>query len=257
MIKFTPLFSGSKGNCSLVRSGSVNILLDIGYSYKSIVARLAEEGLAPKDIDAIVITHEHSDHVSALPMWTKKCSTTVYAPQAITDLICQRAYCSTVVEVSGKFDVKGVTVTPYECSHDVVSCFGYKFTDGDGSFASITDTGCESQCTVDFLKDCKTIQIECNHDVDMLKKGPYSFPLKRRILSDYGHLSNAQTAGILQKLIGSEVKNVVLAHLSEQNNTKELAFAQVVAMYTANDVTEGKDVTVYVVDQYKNDITIV
>lgn len=256
MIKFTPLFSGSKGNCSLIRSDGVNVLLDIGFGYKAIVKRLEELNISPKDIDAVVITHEHTDHVSALPMWTKYWpSTKIFAPKGIADLICQRSYSPDVTAIDGEFEIKNLRVTPYCCSHDAVCCYGYKFCDGQSSFASITDTGFVDQCAVDFLSDCKIIQIESNHDVNMLMKGDYSYPLKRRILSDFGHLSNEQTAEFLQKLIGTSVKIVVLAHLSEKNNTKELAFSQTVSRYALSGIVEGRDVTVYCADQYRNEVT--
>ena len=98
--------------------------------------------------------------------------------------------------------------------------------------------------------------LESNHDVDMLVKGEYSYVLKQRILSNYGHLSNAQASDVLRRLIGSKVKNVILAHLSEKNNTKEIAFNAVVNMYASNGLTEGKDVNVYVAEQHKNEVTI-
>lgn len=256
MLKITTLFSGSKGNCSLLQSDKVNILLDLGYGYASTVARLKTMNLTPSDISAIVITHEHTDHIAALPMWTKKCSTTVYAPKGIADFVRQRAYVSEVVEVDGSFIIGDVTVDTYECSHDAVSCLGYRFTSQGESIASVTDTGCVSQALIDFLSPCKTVQLESNHDVDMLKHGPYHYLLKTRILSDYGHLSNAQTDEVIELLAGTRVKNIILAHLSENNNTQELAFAGAVNALQKRGLVEGKDVKVYVATQRGFGITI-
>ena len=255
MFKISPLFSGSKGNCSLIQSDNTNILLDAGYGYRYILRALESHGLTPKDIDAIVITHEHTDHIAALPLWTKTYPTPVYAPTLIADYIRQRVYFAEVYDISGSFTVGDIAVDVYECSHDARCCFGYRFSLGDSRFACVTDTGCVTDELVEFLTPCSTIMLESNHDVDMLVKGEYSYPLKQRILSDFGHLSNAQAAELLYKLIG-KTQNVILAHLSEKNNTRELAFSSVVNMYAANGVVEGKDVQVYVAEQYKNEVTI-
>ena len=255
-IKVSPLFSGSKGNCTLIQSGSVNILLDAGFSYKSILRALAERNLTPKDISAFVITHEHTDHISALPLWGKSCATPIYAPTPIADYLRQRVYFCEVHEIDGSFTIGDVTVDVYECSHDARSCCGYRFSNGNCHFACVTDTGCYNDKLIDFLSPCSAIMLESNHDVNMLLKGEYSYVLKQRILSPYGHLSNAQAAEVVQKLAHSRVKTVILAHLSEKNNTKELAFNATVQALNECGLTEGRDVTVFVADQYKNEVTI-
>ena len=256
MIKVSPLFSGSRGNCTLIQSEKVNILLDAGFSYKSILRALAERGLSPKDIDAIVVTHEHTDHISALPYWGKSCSTPIYAASPIADYLRQRVYFCEVNEIGGSFVVGDVAVDVYECSHDARSCSGYRFSNGCGLFACVTDTGCYDDKLIEFLSPCQAIMLESNHDENMLKNGEYPFPLKQRILSPYGHLSNAQAAEVVQKLGSSDVKTIILAHLSENNNTKELAFNATVAALRDCGLVEGRDVTVYVADQYKNEVVI-
>ena len=256
MLKISPLFSGSKGNCTLIQSDNTNILLDAGYQYRSIVRALESRGLTPKDIDAIVISHEHTDHIGALPLWTKTYPTPVYAPELIADYIRQRVYFAEVYDVCGSFSVGNVAIETFECSHDARCCFGYRFSSGESHFACVTDTGCVTDALVDFLSPCAAIMLESNHDVDMLVKGEYSYVLKQRILSDFGHLSNTQAADILHRLLGQNIKNVILAHLSEKNNTRELAFSSAVNMYTAAGITEGKDVNVYVAEQHKNEVTI-
>ena len=255
MLKISPLFSGSKGNCTLIQSDNTNILLDVGFSYRAIIRALAAKGLAACDIDAIVITHEHSDHIGALTLWSKHCRAPVYAPRPIAGYLEQRTFAE-VRAVSCDFVIGDVVVEMYECSHDARCCYGYRFCCGQSYFASVTDTGCVTDNLVEFLAPCSAIMLESNHDVDMLVKGEYAYPLKRRILSDFGHLSNAQATEVLCRLIGRKPKNIILAHLSEQNNTRELAFNSAVNMYTANGLTEGKDVNVYVADQYDNEITI-
>ena len=256
MLKISPLFSGSKGNCTLIQTDNTNILLDAGFNYQSIVSALACRNLTPRDIDAIIITHEHSDHVKALPMWTKKTPTPVFAPSPIADCIQQKVYFSEVYSINGNFRIGDVYVETYKCSHDADCCFGYRFTAGGQYFACVTDTGCVTDELVQFLAPCSTIMLESNHDVDMLMKGEYHYVLKKRILSDTGHLSNDQATEVLSRLIGNGLKNVVLAHLSENNNTHELAFCSAVNMLMTRGLIEGKDVNVYVADQYKNEIVI-
>ena len=256
MIKVSPLFSGSRGNCTLIQTQHTNILLDAGFGYKAIANALERKGLAPSDICGIVISHEHSDHIGALSQFCKLWSTPVYAPKPIADYLREKVHPSTVTAIDGRFILGDVTVDTYECSHDARCCFGYRFNSDNNYFACVTDTGCETDELVAFLSPCETVMLESNHDVDMLSRGDYPYPLKQRILSKFGHLSNAQAAAILKRLVGSSVRNVILAHLSEQNNTKELAFNSVVSMYAEMGVVEGKDITVYVCDQYKNEVTI-
>ena len=256
MLKISPLFSGSKGNCTLIQSDNANILLDAGFNYRAIVQALFARGLTPTDIDAIVISHEHGDHVNALPTWSKCAHTPVYAPHLIASYLQQKMCVTDVRPITCDFKIGDVIVESYQCSHDARACYGYRFCCGAHYFACVTDTGCIGNTLIDFLAPCSAIMLESNHDVDMLLKGEYSYPLKRRILSDYGHLSNVQASEILSKLIGTQVKNVILAHLSEKNNTRELAFNNAVNMYTAQGLTEGKDIMVYIADQYKNNITI-
>ncbi|MCH5151795.1 MAG: MBL fold metallo-hydrolase [Clostridiales bacterium] len=255
MLKISPLFSGSKGNCTLIQSDNTNILLDAGYSYRSIVRELEKRGLAPNDVDAIVITHEHGDHVGALPNWAKHVATPVYAPKPIADYVSKRAVFCEVYGICGSFEIGNVAVDVYECSHDASCCCGYRFSSGGSKFACVTDTGRVTDALVEFLTPCPTIMLESNHDEDMLLKGDYSYLLKQRILSDYGHLSNRQAAEVLKRLIG-KAQSVILAHLSENNNTRELAFSSAVNMYAANGVVEGKDVKVFVAEQRDNEVSI-
>ena len=256
MLKISPLFSGSRGNCTLVQTDKCNILLDAGYHYKQVIARLADFDITPADITAIVLTHEHSDHISALPYLTRGLQAKVYAPKAICGTVAQRTFCSEVLPIENSFKLDDVSIDLYQCSHDSADCVGYRFSYNGESVASVTDTGKTDGLLVDFLSPCKGILLESNHDVDMLNNGPYPYVLKRRILSDYGHLSNEQTAQVIARLKGSNVKHIVLSHLSEQNNTKEIAFSTAVNALNSVGLIEGRDIKIYVADQYANRITI-
>lgn len=255
MISVTPLFSGSRGNSTLIRTDRTALLLDAGYGFRAIEQKLKSLGVSPQQIAAVVVTHEHTDHVSALPVWSRHFHTKVFAPPLVsTYLAMQGVY--NVEEVRDFFEVDDVSVHTYKCSHDARNCFGYRFTAKNQSVASVTDTGEASAELVPFLAQCRTVVLESNHDLDMLWKGDYPVYLKNRINSKYGHLSNTQAAEVLVKLVGSSVENVILAHLSQQNNTKQTALNTVTQAYEKCGVKVGKDVKVYVADQYENEVTV-
>ncbi len=240
----------------MVQVNNTFLLLDIGYNYNSVVTALNNLGVSPEQIEGIVVTHEHTDHVSSLTMWSRYFDTPVYLPTAILHEVINKTYCTRVVELDGKpFVVGSANVDMFCCSHDARACYGYRFGDGTNFVACVTDTGVASDELADFLLPCSTVMLESNHDEAMLKNGSYPYPLKQRILSQFGHLSNQQTAVILQKILGKNVKNIVLAHLSEHNNTPELAFASALCVCNSLGIVEGRDVNIYVANQHKNGVT--
>lgn len=254
MVKIFPLYSGSGGNCTLVQSDNANLLVDVGLGCRATLSALKMYNLSLSDITAIVVTHEHSDHIGGISSFVSHSPVPVYAPKAIADLVAKRAVCCDVSGIADVTEIADLRIDRYECSHDAAACYGYRFSDGTNSVATVTDTGCVTTGLVDFLAPCDRIQLESNHDVDMLKSGPYPYPLKRRILSDFGHLSNDQATQVLSDLVGSNVKSVILAHLSEHNNTAELAFNNVVNMYADKGLVEGRDISVYVAKQHDNTV---
>lgn len=254
MVKIFPLYSGSGGNCTLVESDNANLLVDVGLGCRATLSALKMYNLSLSDITAIVVTHEHSDHIGGISSFVSHSPVPVYTPKAIADLVAKRATCCDVSGIADVTEIADLRVERYECSHDAAACYGYRFSDGTNSVATVTDTGCVTTGLVDFLAPCDRIQLESNHDVDMLKSGPYPYPLKRRILSDFGHLSNDQATQVLSDLVGSNVKSVILAHLSEHNNTAELAFNNVVNMYADKGLVEGRDISVYVAKQHDNTV---
>lgn len=254
MVKIFPLYSGSGGNCTLVQSDNANLLVDVGLGCRATLSALKMYNLSLSDITAIVVTHEHSDHIGGISSFVSHSPVPVYAPKAIADLVAKRATCCDVSGIADVTEIADLRVERYECSHDAAACYGYRFSDGTNSVATVTDTGCVTTGLVDFLAPCDRIQLESNHDVDMLKSGPYPYPLKRRILSDFGHLSNDQATQVLSDLVGSNVKSVILAHLSEHNNTAELAFNNVLNMYADKGLVEGRDISVYVAKQHDNTV---
>ena len=254
MVKIFPLYSGSGGNCTLVQSDNANLLVDVGLGCRATLSALKMYNLSLSDITAIVVTHEHSDHIGGISSFVSHSPVPVYAPKAIADLVAKRATCCDVSGIADMTEIADLRIDRYECSHDAAACYGYRFSDGTNSVATVTDTGCVTTGLVDFLAPCDRIQLESNHDVDMLKCGQYPYPLNRRILSDFGHLSNDQATQVLSDLVGSNVKSVILAHLSEHNNTAELAFNNVVNMYVDKGLVEGRDISVYVAKQHDNTV---
>lgn len=253
MIKIIPLFSGSRGNSTLVRTSTQNILLDLGYGFRTMVAKLNSIGLDPRDISAILITHEHRDHICALKPWEKHFHTPVYAPVLAANFICQKSCCN-VTPVCGDFEFDDARVSVFRCTHDAIQCFGYRFYDGKVYAALVTDTGETTAKLVKFLAPCEKILLESNHDVDTLNRGAYPYLLKQRILSKFGHLSNVQAAKTLSQL--DNVRAVVLGHLSQQNNTKELAFKAAATVFENKKLVVNKDIALYVADQYQNNFEI-
>ncbi len=254
MITITPLFSGSRGNSTLIRTEKQTILLDCGYGFRALSMKLKSLSVDPRET-CVVITHEHSDHISALKNWTKYYHTDVYAPQNTSMILANRCFCD-AREVCGEFDVQDVHVDVYQCSHDATNCYGYRFTYKNERVASVTDTGFATPELSAFLSPCKSIILESNHDVDMLWHGEYSYFLKQRIASDFGHLSNDQATEVLAQLIGTKVRNVILGHLSQQNNTARVAYDTAQKMYSQKGVKVGLDVCLYVADQDENGVTV-
>ena len=256
MSKLTTLFSGSHGNSTLIQHGKTTLLVDAGFSVGAIKGALDGVGITPDDVDAILITHEHSDHVSALPRWTEHFGTPIFAHKKLQDCLTQKAPCGNFVFFDSAFEVGSLGVEFIPCSHDAVSCVSYRFFDGKKYTAICTDTGVMTRQMVNFLQQASTVVLESNYDEDMLSRGSYPVWLKQRIASKSGHLSNLQCASVVQQLLQGKVKNLVLGHLSQNNNTKEMAFAQALSVLQANNVKEGKDVRLFVADQYLRGATL-
>ncbi len=224
-IKVFPLFSGSKGNCTLVSSKNANILIDAGCGKMKTGKKLKEIGIDFSDIDGILITHCHSDHTKYLKDIEEQSHAKVYCSEEIACHIKAiiEDYPENVFEINGRFEIKELTVTPFSLPHDE-KCTGYKISYSDESFTYMTDLGYFDDELFPTIMGTDKILIEANHDEDMLKNGGYPYLLKRRILSNYGHLSNANCAKVCEKLYKSGTKEFILGHLSEENNCPELAY---------------------------------
>ena len=217
------LSSGSKGNTTYIESGNTKILIDIGNSCKYVINKLEEMGINSTDIDAILITHTHVDHVKGLKVFLKKNNPILYVTKGMLgDLDYIDNY--RIID-SNNFIIKDLSIDVIKTSHDAPDSVGYIINSNDSSIVYVTDTGYINNKYFKLLSNRDLYIMESNHDVEMLNKGPYPFKIRQRILGDKGHLSNYDSARYLSLFVGNRTKCIVLAHLSEENNTRKLAYA--------------------------------
>ena len=223
--------SGSTGNCCLVRHGGDGVLIDAGISARRIRASLAEAGQPPAGLRAILITHEHSDHIKGLSVLLRSAPVPVYAPEAVAAHLCRTVPGAQPfvrpVEQEVPFPVGALTVTAFPTPHDTPQSAGYRLDAQGVSAAVCTDTGCVTEVMRRHLAGTSIALIEANHDTELLQNGPYPPPLKRRILSARGHLSNDDCALLAAELCAGGTRTLVLGHISRENNTPALALRAV------------------------------
>jgi len=231
MTTIRTLASGSSGNAALLSCGETHLLIDIGVSCRRVCQALAARGLKAEDLAAVLITHEHSDHISGLATYIKKYRTPIvctpgtarqlaFRLAGIEDLLRPAALGETVA-----FPEAEVTLLP--TSHDCRESAAFHIAGPDGAVGYLTDTGYIIDETGRRLLGADLLVLESNHDVDMLRAGPYPYQLKKRILGEHGHLSNAAAAEYAVKSVRAGTRSILLAHLSDENNTPELALLTV------------------------------
>ena len=228
MMRFASLGSGSRGNALVVEVAGTRLLLDCGFGAGETAARLARLGLAPDDLDAVVVTHEHDDHVGGMPRFARKYAVPVYLTYGtLTALDSERSAIAeiTVIDSHTRFAVGDIEVCPYPVPHDAREPAQFVFGDGNVSLGVLTDTGSSTPHIESMLSGLDALVLECNHDVDLLVNGGYPVALKQRIAGRFGHLDNSAAAELVAKLDCSRLQHFVAAHLSQQNNTPSLARA--------------------------------
>lgn len=239
-MKFCTFASGSSGNCSFLTQGETKILIDAGISMRRIKTSLATLDHIIDELNGIFITHDHSDHISALKMLLKYYEIPIYATWD-TYLGIIRYY----PEATGRINIlkAGESMTlgemeilPFATPHDAPGSVGYRVNAGDKSFALVTDIGFCSSNVLNAVQGSDTVVLEANHDVAMLMNGPYPYYLRERILSKYGHLSNCDCGHFAVSLAESGTQRIILAHLSDKNNTPELAKHEVSRALAGMDV---------------------
>ena len=228
-MQVTVFASGSSGNCLLLSDGSDHILIDAGISLRRIEGALRQAGLSMKEIGGVLITHEHSDHISGLETMARRFDTPFFAPRTVSARLRGRFPALEnrfhTIPVGEEFSIGGLRVTAFHTCHDTDESVGFRIR-GSGIYAHATDTGCVNEEILSFLLGADTVLLESNHDLDMLRFGPYPVALKRRILSSRGHLSNEDCARTALTLAHAGTSRIILGHLSRENNTPAKAMTE-------------------------------
>lgn len=240
----SPLFSGSSGNAILTGSERTKILVDAGISCKRIEEALLSIGENVNGIKGILITHEHSDHISGIKVLSKKHHIPVYATEKTWEACSEKLEVSpelTRVISKNDFYINDLLIEPFELPHDAADPVGYCVSSGARKVAVATDLGYFPKAIEYKLHSCDLVLLEANHDLDMLISGRYPYALKQRIKSRYGHLSNNDAGDAASKLAAAGVTSIILGHLSKENNSEQLAYRTVTDTLISNGITPGRD----------------
>jgi phosphoribosyl 1,2-cyclic phosphodiesterase len=248
-VKYAALASGSKGNCHAFSDGERTLLVDVGISLKQIRLRLAALGWDPASVRAVALSHEHSDHIAAVPVLLRRTDWTILATadtlaavQAIQGIEIPPER-RVVLRAGHAADWDGARLLPFTIPHDAADPVAFRLEWAGASAAVVTDLGQPTALVADHCADLDLLALEANHDVQMLREGDYPPVLKARILSRVGHLSNESMAGLLARILQPRLRAVVLAHLSEQNNDPALA------RLAAEATLEGSATLLYLASQ--------
>ena len=240
-MRLVSIASGSSGNCIYVGSDHSHILVDAGISNKRIEQGLNEIGLKGSELNGVVITHEHSDHIKGLGVLARKHHVPIYGTKETLEEVAANTKLGEYpkellhpVLPDADFQIGDLTVEPFSIHHDAANPVAYRVSHENKSVAVATDMGHFDQYIIDHLQGLDAILLEANHDVKMLEAGPYPYYLKRRILGDYGHLSNENAGRLLSSILHDNLKHIFLGHLSKENNYEELAYETV-----RLEITEG------------------
>ena len=221
------LGSGSKGNSTLLIGNNKKILIDVGFSYPKMIMNLKELNVTPKDIDAIIVTHTHKDHIAGLSTFIKKNNIMVYTNNKMLPELAKLINEDMIKVMDDEYSIGEFNILAIHTSHDAPGSVGFVINDDKSNLVYVTDTGYINEKYLKKLVNKDNYIFESNHDINMLMTGPYPYILKQRVLSDKGHLSNELSGNYLKEIIGDKTKRIVLAHLSEINNTPEIALKTV------------------------------
>lgn len=234
-MRFASLGSGSRGNATLIQAGETCLLLDNGFSLRELEQRLARLTLRPEDIDALLVTHEHGDHIKGVGPLARKYQTPVW----MTHGTWRSAPCGEVPELrlfgthTPAFVIGDVTVTPFAVPHDAREPTQFTFSHRQLKLGILTDAGSFTPHVIAAIRDVDALLLECNHDAQMLRDGPYPPRLQQRVGGSYGHLSNDQAAQLLAQINHGRLQHLVVGHISEKNNHPDLARRSLEAVCTS------------------------
>ena len=252
-IQFISLSSGSNGNCYCISNGKVSLLIDAGIGCRTVKKRLAEYGVSLDDVAAVFITHDHIDHIRHLSVLMERFGKPIYTTQPVHIALdrhpCTKGCMSGYRKIIAKGEpcnINGVMVTPFEVQHDASDTVGYHIEFGEEKFTLITDIGVVTDIVEEYCRKANHLIIEANYDKAMLENGAYPQYLKSRIKDGFGHLSNDSTAKTVKRVYHKDMRNILLCHLSENNNTPELAYMAVSEALGDVGAMEGSDVTLHI-----------
>ncbi|MBR1770943.1 MAG: MBL fold metallo-hydrolase [Lachnospiraceae bacterium] len=241
-MRLCSIASGSSGNCIYVGSEATHLLIDVGISGKRTESGLNDLGLTGRDVDGILVTHEHADHINGLGVMARKYDIPIYATRGTIEAVKRIPSVGRIDEAlfqevreDEKLIIKDLTIHPMKVSHDAAQPVAYRIAYGKKRIAVCTDLGHFTDYTVDCLQGMDALLLEANHDVNMLQVGPYPYPLKQRILGDKGHLSNENSGRLLSRILHDKLQAIFLGHLSKENNLPELAYESVRMEITLGD----------------------
>ena len=223
-MRFALIGSGSKGNGTLIEHGQTRILIDCGFSLRDTEARLQRLKCDPQSLDAVLVTHEHGDHIRGVGLLARRYGVPVWATRGtVNGSQPGKVPTLNLFDVHQTLAIGEIEIQPFPVPHDAREPCQFVFSDGDRRLGLLTDTGSSTPHIHASLSGCDALVLECNHDPQMLEEGPYPVSLKQRVGGGYGHLSNAQAAQILASLDTDDLQYLVAAHLSDKNNTPALA----------------------------------
>lgn len=243
-LKFCSLYSGSSGNCQYIKTENATILVDAGLSGKKIQQEIVNIGEDAKKIDAIFITHEHTDHVQGAGIMSRRLNVPIYANEKTWEAMSP--YIGDIKSENIKIlsecaEIGDLVIKPFDISHDAAHPVGYNIFYKNKKISLVTDTGCTNELIVKSIMDSDLLLVESNHDEDMVLIGPYPWSLKRRVLGEFGHMSNDTAGSLISKVVKRGTEIVLLGHLSKENNFPELAYKTVENILKENriDVNPG------------------
>ncbi len=241
-MRFCAIASGSSGNCIYVGSDTTHLLVDVGISGKRVESALNSMDITGRDLSGILITHEHADHIAGLGVLARKLGLPIYATPRTLEAISRDRSLGKIdqglfeeVHADVPFTIGDMKINPMHISHDAADPVGYRISCGSKKVAVCTDLGTYNDYTVGCLQGMDALLLEANHDVRMLQTGPYPYYLKQRILGDRGHLSNENSGKLLCRILHDHCKQIILGHLSHENNLPDLAYEAVRMEITMGD----------------------
>jgi phosphoribosyl 1,2-cyclic phosphodiesterase len=222
-VRFASLGSGSRGNATLVDSGSTQILLDCGFSLRATETRLQRLGVSAEQLKAVLVTHEHTDHCAGVARLSRKYQIPVYLTRGTwASGRCEDPWQVEYFHSDAPFTVGDITVLPIAVPHDANEPCQFVFESGGSRLGVLTDLGSVTAAVTDHYRNCQALVLECNHDSGMLRDGPYPYSLQQRVGGDWGHLNNHQAAQLLAQISHPQLRHLVVAHISEKNNAIQL-----------------------------------